>query len=286
MKKALIMCLFVLLGANVGQCSTTYFPPLQPIGGAAPIVDNSLASLQDPLTGASLPGPSVSYPKINEVERSLYGQMFTTQDILIRLSRIEKSLFSTTYPNSTLAQRVDNIIMNFNQINQYPNISKAELSKIEAKVFGRNYAQNDTPVRIERLEQELLGAVQNGEMESRYETVKVAASNYNSQPADFYQTPLAQNSIGGNPRHWKGILGTLGSVFFGTGALTGFSPPLDPFYNNTAYGGNGYDNFANLGGSGLGGNPGYGMYSGNRTNRGYSDQYKSYGTGSRVTILD
>lgn len=293
MKRALFLCLFMAIGINAGHCDTPYFPPLQPINGGNLMTENNMAALQDPLAVPSVAqSANVNYPKISEVERSLYGRAYSNQDITLRLARLEKSIFSTTYPNSTLSQRVDNIILNFNQINQYPNISKAGLSRLEAKVFGRNYAQNDVQSRIERLEQELLGAVQEGDLTPRYETVKTAANSYNNNMAQqCYQNPAAGR--GG----LRGILGVLGSAFVGNGMMTGYTPSMDPFFNNNNYGnsyGNGYgnnygnnygynnNNYSNLGGS----SPGYGMYTGNRSNFGYSDQYKDYGTGSRVTILD
>jgi len=269
------------ISINAGNCDTPYFPPLQPINGGGLLTENNMSDLQDPfLRKPAAPSTSVNYPKISEVERSLYGKAYTNQDISLRLARLEKSIFSTTYPNSTLSQRVDNIILNYNQMNQYPNISKTGLSRIEAKVFGRNYAQNDPQSRIERLEQELLGAVQEGDLASRYETLKTAVNSYNNNMAqNYYQDPL-----GTTPRGLKGLLGTLGSAVMGGGMMTGYTPSLDPFStmgygNNTGYGNN---NYATLGGS----SPGYGMYNGNRSNCGYSDQYKDYGTGSRVTILD
>lgn len=285
MKRALILCLFMTIGINAGHCDTPYFPPLQPTNGSDLLTENNLENLQDPSAKTpSAPIINVNYPKISEVERSLYGRVYANQDITLRLARLEKSIFSATYPNSTLSQRVDNIILNFNQINQYSNISKTGLSRIEAKVFGRNYAQSDPQSRIERLEQELLGAIQEGDLAKRYETVKTAANSYNNNMAqDYYQNPL-----GTAPRGLKGLLGTLGSAFMGGGMMTGYTPSLDPFStmgygNNTGYGNSyGNNNYANLGGS----SPGYGMYNGNRSNFGYSDQYKNYGTGSRVTILD
>lgn len=299
MKRALILCLFLAFNVNNGDCSTTLFPPLQPIGGSnlsstqaiKPNGAGDLTDLVDPfIKNTYLADSSANYPRINEIEHSLYGQNFSKQDILLRLSRIEKSIFNSSYPSLTLAQRVDNIILNYNQIAVHPNISQKVLSKMESKIFGRNYGQNDAQTRIERLEQEIFGAAQSGDVSSRYETLKTAVSNYKPDQiaSNYCQDPLSAPRGG-----FKGILGGIGSVLFGNmlgGTMTGFSPSLDPFSNSygnsNGYGNNnGYNNFANLGGN-FGGNPGSGMYQGYRSNRGYSDQYTNYGTGSRVTILD
>lgn len=282
-RRALILCLFILCCGGSGNCADIFFPPLQPLSGGGLLGANTPQIMQNQFSN-HVYGPKtiVTYPKISEIETSLYGNTYANQDVLLRLARIEKSIFSTTYPRLTLAQRVDNIVMNYNQINQYPNISTTGLSQIESKVFGRNYSQNNPQIRIEQLEQKLLGAVQDGDLTQRYETINVAASSYNNNQiaSNYYQNPLATNQTG-----WKGLLSTLGSAFLGGGMMTGFTPSMDPFYNTPTTCGYNGNNYANLGGN-LAGNPGSGIYQGYRSNRGYSDQYKDYGTGSRVTILD
>lgn len=275
MKRALILCLLVLTGLSA-RSDTTVFPPLQPLNGGDFVSGNNLASADPFVKKTYVPALKANYPKINDVERSLFGKSYANQDILLRLARIEKSIFSTTYPDLSLAQRVDNIILNYNQMSQYPNISRAGLSQIEAKVFGRNYSQNPPQERIERLEQELLGAVQGGDLAQRYETLRTAAGNYNSVPTSgYYQNPLTTGQTG-----WKGLLGVLGSSLLGGGNLTGFTPSVDPYYSGLY--GNGYNGFNDLGGI----NPGSGIYKGVRTNHGYSDSFRDYGSSSRVTILD
>lgn len=287
MKRALILCLFLAISITAGDCASTYFPPLTPVDGLNGLTaNNDTTSFADP-SAANLPDSSVSYPRITQIEKSLYGHSYANQDILVRVARIEKSIFNTVYSNLTLAQRVDNIVVNFNQINEYPNISKKVLSTMESKVFHQTYSQNDTESRVERLEQEIFGATQSGDFTSRYETLKTAINNYksNQNSSDYYPDPLA--STQGRRR---GIVGTLGSLLLGgysNGYMTGFTPPIDPF-NNTSNGynnNNGYNNFANLGGMGSGG---YGWSNSTRSNRGYHDSsgFQNFGSQSRVTILD
>lgn len=271
MKHALFLCLLLAIGTLPGRCTTTYFPPLQPIDTANPIQDynSNITSLPDPFVSPN----NINYPDINRIEQTLYGQTFQNQNISIRLTRIEKSLFSTTYPNSSSAQRIDNIISNFNQINKYPNISKNELTRLESRILNQTFAQNNPERRIERLEQQIFGAVQSGDYSSRYEALKMAAKTYNKNniysPNNFPQTG------------WKGIAANLGNSFAG-GTMTGFTPPITPYYNTNQ---NAYNNritpFAS----------GYGMYKGYGVNRGlngfsYGDSFSNYGSGAGVTILD
>jgi len=293
MRRALILCLFLMLGQMSGNCATPFFAPLQPMNGAAVnSYGNNLANATTPYTTQN----SENYPDINKVENSIFGRTYANQNISERLSRIEKSLFTTSYPNASSAQRIDNIILNLNQINKYPNISRNELTKLEKKVLNQTYPQNSAERRIERLEQQLLGASQSGDMEARYETIKIAAKNYNPNIAsndaidNFPMTPQR----GG----WRGITQALGGSMFG-GSMTGFTPPIMPFNNNNytnGYGNNNYNNYSSNAYSNQNANSytnpynaypsGYGMYRGNRTNHGYQDNYQSYGSGTGVTILD
>ena len=325
MKRALIVCLFWATSLNAGYCATTMFPPLQPLQPLKPVQaaqpvgesgyyeDEETPCTADPYVTSPFQAPQnkymassgTSYPKISEIERSLYGNNFTAQDILLRLARIEKSLFSTSYPKLTLAQRVDNIIMNFNQINALPNISKNSLSGMEAKILRKKYEQNTDENRIERLEEQIFGAVQSGELSSRFETLKTASKNYNqNQNLSQYAPAYNQNPVANGQRGWKGIVGNLGSMLMGGGMMTGFTPSIDPFNtSNSAYNNNGnnYNSNGGNGGNGLysngynggmnnfasmGSPNGYGQYNGYRSNRGYSDSFNNYGAGSRVTILD
>lgn len=270
MKRALILCLFFLMSGISGHCATTYFPPLQSINDSTPIQEynNNITSLPDPFVNSD----NMNYSDINRIEQSLYGQTFDNQNISARLSRIEKSLFSTTYTNSSNAQRIDNIISNFNQINKYPNLSKNDLSRLESRILNQNFVQNNPQRRIERLEQQMFGAVQSGDLNSRLEALKLASKTYNRTNNYYPNTNIKTG--------WKGIAGNLGNSLLG-GSMTGFTPPITPYYNTYA---NGYNNYNPLG-------SGYGMYKGYGVNRGlngfsYGNSFSDYGSGAGVTILD
>ncbi len=263
MKRAVILLVFYLFSADLGFCDVTYFPPLQPLGMNA----NNAFALRNynQMNNAD-------YQKITQIENSLYGKNFAYQDVLIRLSRIEKKIFNKTYLNLSLSQRVDNIVANYNQSVEYPNISKNILTKMEINIFGRNFNTDNSQTRIERLEQQVLGAVQSGDITTRYETLKTLAGNYNSNQYSptYYSTPLTGTQGG-----WRGVLGSLGGMLLGgNGSMTGFTPPLDSYYTTP------YNNYASLG------SPGYGYYNGYRTNHGYYDRFNNYGSQTGVTILD
>lgn len=280
MKRAVILCLFLFLDATAGKCDPTVFPALQTLSRANSVQQNygsNVTSLPDIYAKP----PAINFSGISRIEQSLFGRSFENLDILTRLSRIEKNLFNTTYPNATKEQRIDNIISNFNQINKYPNISKGALSGMEAKIFHQNYPQNGPERRIERLEQQVFGAVQSGDLNTRYENLKIAINNYNVGKTAYYPTAVAPSGI-------RGILGNIGNAMMG-GSMTGFTPSIDPFDNNFSAG---YNNYNNNGYNILGSpsNPynmgGHGAYRGYRSNHGYSDAYQDFNTGTGVTILD
>lgn len=305
MKRTLMLCLFLIICETSGQCATPMFSPLQPLQpvGATNSIQNyssNVTSLPDPFA-RPVTTPNVNYSNINQIEQTLFGRMYANQDISARLSRIEKSLFTTTYPNATNDQRIDNIISNFNQINKYPNISTNALSKLESKVFSQSYPQYNPERRIERLEQQILGTVQSGDLNSRYEKLMAVAKTYSKN------NQYDPNNIATQGR-LKSLAANLGNSFWG-GSMTGFTPQIDSFPNNytdlggmdTSYTGsytsynngplnpymgysNGYNNYngypnpyaRRYGGMSRGGGPGYGYYNGSR----------SYGSGTGVTILD
>lgn len=293
MKRALILCLILAFSKGVGNCATTYFPPLQPINNDGSIQNytSNITSLSDPF---ARPISTPSYQNLNNIEQRLFGRMFLNQPILGRLARIEKALFSTTYPSANEEQRIENIISNFNQINKYPNISGNILSKLETQILNQSYPEASPERRIERLEQQMFGATQSGDLDARYAALRAAAKNYNTNT--YYNNPLASNRIaqGG----WKGILGALGNSMIGGnlmgdpwgGTMTGFTPPINqlnqinpynaycnPYNQNFNNNYNAYNNPLNNGS---------GVYRGVRTNHGYSDSCQNYGSSTGVTILD
>lgn len=280
MKRIVLLSLLLIASQTAANCAITYFPPLMPASNT-PIqfqnYNNSITSLPDPFASKA----DLNYSAVSRVENALYGHTFGNQNISVRLERIEQSLFNTTYKNATPTQRIDNIISNFNQLNKYPNISANILSRLENKVFNRTYQQNNIERRIERLEQQVFGAVQSGDMDSRYEALVSAVRNYNAANAITGYMP---NTV--QPRGLRGIASALLNNAIMGGSMTGFTPSLDP-YNSTYP--NSYVNPYNQSSSPLMMDnypSGYGTYQGLRSNHRMYDNFNNFNSGTGVHILD
>lgn len=116
-------------------------------------------------------------------------------------------------------------------------ISSATLSKIEKKVFGRNFVGDNNLNRLTRLEQKVFGAIQRGNTTNRVQRLKTATQNYANNYAyapnyynRTYQTYPGYNYYN-NPyniyspyRPYKRT--RLKNIFRALtgGSLTGFSP--------------------------------------------------------------
>lgn len=155
--------------------------------------------------------------------------------------------------------------------NIYQNIPAKALSRLESQMFNQSFNTYNPQNRIERLEQKMFGAVQTGDLNTRYRALQMAARNYRQANIP---TQIAQNSGGGV---LKTILGGLGNSM--VGSMTGFTPPISPYYDPYSCNG-GYNTF-NM----INPNP-YGMYRGYRSNTGYYDRYRNFDTGAGVHILD
>lgn len=201
---------------------------------------------------------ALSYSKISQAEQTILGQTYETQNINIRLNRLEQTLFNRTYPKMPYEQRVNNIIMNYNN-----NKSFSGLSHLEHKIFNQNFI-NDTPeTRIARLEEEIMGTIQHGDLLTRYKNLRHIAPTYlsNRVSKQYKGLPVVQSGGG-----WRGLAGSLGNFFNSmNGYPTGYTPPIYSPYNN-----NYPPDFQQS------------YYS----NHGWSYHNNNYGNGSGVHILD
>lgn len=210
------------------------------------------------------PELSENYPKINKIEISLFKRTYEHENIYKRLTRLENRLFKEVYPNLPLSSRVENILANIDIGIMY-NISAKELAKLEFKVLGRAYENDDTESRITRLEKEMLGAMQGGDLKERFNTIKTASKHYNSYP-ELAQSQNVYQSYSGpystysnwNNKKQRGfgnfMQNVLGTIFGGmtTGTMTGFTPPIydpyNPYAQSTPYSPMGaYPSFMNPG---------------------------------------
>lgn len=285
MKRVLFVLCFVITTNGLKADSVPFFPPLQPIGNnVAPITDynNNITSAADPFAIAK----DFNVAAVNRIEQSLFGRSFGNQNVASRLSRIEKSMFNATYPTAPATQRLDNIISNFNQLNKYPNISRNTLSKLESKVFSQTFPQNGTERRVERLEEQVFGAVQSGDMVARYKNLIAATKNFNADNviSSYFPTPARGPKL-------RNVLGNFGNTMMG-GNMTGCTPPIDTY---SGYGGNNTAAFNNSSFNspfaGFGPGSGSGIYRGYGSNNGpfgysYGESFNNYGSGAGVHILD
>lgn len=148
------------------------------------------------------------------------------------------------------------------------------IEKIEKQIMLQTYEYDSAKNRIERLEQRLFGASQEGDLFERFETIKLAAKNYkpygtNQYSADEnYRPPIFS---GGSGAGWRNTLwGNFKNQFIGM--PTGITPAMDPAYMDyfeaeRAMAGNGQE-------------VDY------RSNREYYHSNTNRATGTGVTILD
>ena len=283
------------------QLTRTIVPPLLPSAGAASYLPSqtniqrtttihptetripSIAPLQPAQNESTVFQPETeqnsiaasyssaeNYPKITALENTIFHKTYENQDIYARLKRLEKKLFRRTFDNMALSDRMDNILNNVDPAIVY-NINQKELAKIENKILGRSFEYESIDERITRLEKEMLGAMQGGNIKQRYEVVKSAARHYNAFPA-YTAGGTPQNNYTMYNNYRKPRRNILSFIFdmmstgFGAGAMTGYTPPVfSPF-----------DNFQDA--SGI-----QDYYMGNRG--GYYNN-RNMGNGSTVKILD
>ena len=216
------------------------------------------------------------YPKINLAEKQIFGRTYQNEDITSRLSRIESKLFGTSYKYMSLAERTDNISQKIG-IGEFLNISPRELSSMEQRIFLKTYPQDDAEMRITRLEKEIFGAMQGGNIQERFETLQSATKYYNAFPPKlsnqipYYSNPYYEATIPSKIT-LPSILKNLGS-FFASPQLTGYSPNI-VYPSTSPY--NSYDSFptSSRGMQNHFSHPGFSY-----------DQLKHFGQGSTVNIL-
>lgn len=239
--------------------SYTPISPLQPVQTLKPL------EVAQPIDTQNMPEQYETYPKITELEGILFRKTYENQNIYNRLNRIENKVFRRTFPNLALADRMDNIMNNVDPGIAY-NINPNDLGKIESKILGRTYAGEDIDSRITRLEKEMLGAMQAGNLKQRYEVVRSASRHYNTFPMQQQKTVYTPYYNNMPRRNFLGTLFDFVAGGFGAGQITGYTPSLYDQFNNYANG-SGVEDY----------------YMGNRG--GYYTN-RNMGNGSTVRILD
>ena len=254
MQKALLLLLIATCVAIPAQAGTIRtFKPLAPM--QIPTIKQQASGMYN----ENMANPTENYPKITILEENLFKRSYERENIYKRLTRIENKIFRRDFTTLPLANRVDNIFDNIDTGIMH-GIKSTNLAKLESKVLGRVYPNDDSESRITRLEKEMLGAMQGGNLKERFETIKSASKHYNSFPEIVnnqipYQMPMyspyggyaptynhnngwnsnwttTNNNWNTNPSYGvRNILKNMARNVFGGGMLTGFTPPVYDTYN-------------------------------------------------------
>lgn len=190
----------------------------------------------------------LNYNKITQAEQSILGETYENQHIDVRLNRLERTVFNRTYPKMSYEQRMNNIIVNYknNNISADKELSK-KLNKMEKKVFKSTFERDFPENRISRLEEEIFGTIQSGDLNSRIAMLSKAVPHYSggysySIPDDpYFSLPPASGGI----RSLAGSFTDFMNRQF-VGMPTGFSPQVYSPYVNGYHGyyGNPYNGYS------------------------------------------
>ena len=147
------------------------------------------------------------------------------------------------------------------------------ISRLENKFFNRTYSYDTPEERISRLEQQIFGASQSGDLKKRLSTLQKAGSRMNCNTGTYYNpnyyTPPIVAGSG-----WKSILHSFGNYMTG-GVPTGITPQMDPAYMDY------FEAERNAMKFNDGGNSGY-----MRTNHGWHGYNTRRGSSTGVTLID
>jgi hypothetical protein len=256
-KKILILSVLLVFANPAAAYKVTTFQPLQPM--------QPLSSYNSASSGFE------SYPKITQVEAFLFKRGYEGENIYTRLDRIEQRIFRRRFPDMPLAGRVENILANIDEGLMY-GISLRELAQMETRIFGQTFPREDTDTRISRLEKEMLGAMQQGNLKQRYNTIKTAAKHYNAFPQQYAAENMPSTYGGQKPNLLTKLLDGL-AAGFGAGAMTGFTPSVYDQYDQFAS----YPQYIPGNGAGM-----QDYYAGNRG--GYLNN-RSIGSGAGVKVF-
>ena len=192
----------------------------------------------------------------------------------------------------SLADRMENIISRVG-FDRYADISQRELAIMEQRIFMKTYPKDSVEMRIVRLEKEIFGAMQGGDLNTRYDVLRTATKYYNAYPhklsnqIPYYSNPYYE-SVQPPSKTPRSIIKGLGNFLFSPGTLTGYSPAIPDYTyiapNYSLPYGNPYNivysnNYNYL-------SPPNGIrktITGNGIN---SDIFRHYSTGSSVHIID
>lgn len=120
-------------------------------------------------------------------------------------------------------------------INNYKYNINNGLNKLERKIFNKTYENDLLENRISRLEEQIMGTIQSGDLNSRYNILKKAVNSYSANSYNQVANPYCGVPIMTSGGGWRGLAGSLGNFFSGNyqGYPTGLSPQImSPYINN------------------------------------------------------
>lgn len=128
------------------------------------------------------------------------------------------------------------------------NLNSGVLSKVERKVFGRTYVGDDATNRLQRLESSVYGAIQSGDEKNRLARLSSATQGLTNKYPEYSAYNVYNNYYGRNyynpnipyyngyaPRPYAryGLRNMIRNIK--NGSLTGYTPPINSYYNDPYY---------------------------------------------------
>ncbi|MDD3594425.1 MAG: hypothetical protein PHX18_07350 [Candidatus Gastranaerophilales bacterium] len=228
------------------------------------------------------------YTPLDDMEQRLFAKTFAQENNYKRLNRIENKIFNKTFSELPVNIRIQNILEAINN-NKTNDMAIRYLDFAESQIFSRTYPQNDPSERLERLEIQVFGAVQPGNILSRIENIKrattnVASGGYGLQYVKPYNNYTTAPIVDNQPKK-KSLFQSLAPVIIPfLGNYTNTAPnsysygPYDQTYSsyNNYNPNNNYMQFGGMGSN---------SYNSSR-NGARNDFGNNYGIGGGVRILE
>lgn len=107
--------------------------------------------------------------------------------------------------------------------NPYYNNGNHQLSNLEQKILNKRYTYDNPESRIARMEQQVFGSTQTGNLPQRYQNLQNYLNTNNPYNDNYYNTKKKQT-------FWKAF-----SNIFGAGQITGFTPAYSSYDNPYGY---------------------------------------------------
>ena len=160
-------------------------------------LEEAKSSLSDLYVGEKA-GPNVQYPQIDALEGELLGSVYKTDDINVRLERLEKKVFGAkqegdlSIRTDNLKRHTQNSIASNGSVNTVPRSAyggfqnngqmyeseiKFQLSALENAIFSTDFSQEPVPLRLVRLENKIFQRdFRDDDIQTRISRIQAAAT--------------------------------------------------------------------------------------------------------------